>query len=477
MLINNSIIANSTGGNCSSPDTLSGSSNLADDDSCSPLLSIFRNRTDIRLGPLGSYGGPTQTVPLLPGSYAIDKGYATCPTTDQRGVTRPQGTRCDIGAYESRGFSLAISAGDNQTALPGAAFTDPLEVTVTANASGEPVDGGLVTFSAPADGASATLTSSPAAISGGMASITAAANDVVGSYSVTANAAGAASLRFNLSNNLGDTTPPSITPNIVGTLGQDGWYTSDVSLTWSVVDNESTVSSKTGCDPLTISSDQAETTYTCSATSAGGTSDATASIKRDATAPVVTITGMADGNTYILSAVPEAGCSTTDAGSGVAAEATLSLSGGNSLGVGSFSAACSGAADNAGNSASPVSVKYNVTFQFDGFSAPVDNPSVLNIAKAGQTIPLKWRITDANGNPIGNLTGVTVTASSLSCSAGTTTDQIEEYATGNSGLQNLGDGYYQWNWKTPSSYAASCKTMKLDLGEGLFHTALFQFKK
>ncbi len=197
----------------------------------------------------------------------------------------------------------------------------------------------------------------------------------------------------------------------------------------------------------------------------------------DVVPPVVEVTGVTEGATYILGTGPTAGCSTTDDGSGVAAEAALSLSGGNSLGVGSFTATCSGAVDNAGNSASPVSGHYNVTFLFTGFSSPVDNPNVMNIAKAGQAIPLKWRITDANGNPISNLTSVTVTATSLSCTAGTTTDQIEEYATGRSDLQNLGDGYYQWNWKTPTSYASSCKTMKLDLGEGLFHTALFQFKK
>jgi hypothetical protein len=201
------------------------------------------------------------------------------------------------------------------------------------------------------------------------------------------------------------------------------------------------------------------------------------SIPADTTPPVVTVTGVSEGATYLLGAVPVAGCSTTDEGSGVATEATLSLSGGNSLGVGSFTATCSGATDTAGNAADPVSVHYNVTFLFTGFSSPVDNPNVMNIAKAGQAIPLKFRITDASGNPIGNLTGVTVTASSLFCSAGTTTDLINEYASGSSGLQNLGDGYYQWNWKTPTSYANSCKTMKLDLGEGLFHTALFQFKK
>ncbi len=56
---------------------------------------------DPMLGTLGDYGGFTQTVPLLAGSSAIDAGDDTvCPDTDQRGLTRPQGTHCDIGAYE-----------------------------------------------------------------------------------------------------------------------------------------------------------------------------------------------------------------------------------------------------------------------------------------------------------------------------------------------------------------------------------------
>jgi len=46
-------------------------------------------------------GGSTQTMALLPGSPAIDAGNnANCPVADQRGVTRPQGDGCDIGAYE-----------------------------------------------------------------------------------------------------------------------------------------------------------------------------------------------------------------------------------------------------------------------------------------------------------------------------------------------------------------------------------------
>jgi hypothetical protein len=60
------------------------------------------------LGGLAANGGPTETVALLPGSPAIDAGDpAGCTNAleeplavDQRGVTRPQGARCDIGAYE-----------------------------------------------------------------------------------------------------------------------------------------------------------------------------------------------------------------------------------------------------------------------------------------------------------------------------------------------------------------------------------------
>ena len=57
---------------------------------------------DPLLGPLQDNGGPTFTHALLPGSPAIDHIPAeNCEvTTDQRGVARPQGAACDIGAYE-----------------------------------------------------------------------------------------------------------------------------------------------------------------------------------------------------------------------------------------------------------------------------------------------------------------------------------------------------------------------------------------
>jgi hypothetical protein len=60
---------------------------------------------DPLLGLLGDNGGGTQTHALQPGSPAIDSGSCTdiagdLITSDQRGIARPQGIRCDIGAYE-----------------------------------------------------------------------------------------------------------------------------------------------------------------------------------------------------------------------------------------------------------------------------------------------------------------------------------------------------------------------------------------
>jgi hypothetical protein len=65
--------------------------------------------TDPLLGMLGNYGGLTQTIRLLAGSSAIDTGNdAVCPLTDQRGVARPQGSHCDIGAYEIDIYGLFL---------------------------------------------------------------------------------------------------------------------------------------------------------------------------------------------------------------------------------------------------------------------------------------------------------------------------------------------------------------------------------
>ena len=84
-----------------------------------------------------------------------------------------------------------------------------------------------------------------------------------------------------------DTTPPEVTPTVSGTSSGDGWYTSNVAVSWSVSEADSDVT-RSGCDAQTVTSDTAGTTFTCTATSAGGTTSSSVTIKRDTTGPAIT---------------------------------------------------------------------------------------------------------------------------------------------------------------------------------------------
>ncbi len=156
---------------------------------------------DPLLGSPGKYGGGVNVLPILPGSSAIGAGdNATCADKDVRGISRPQMGICDMGAFESRGFTLALVGGDNQSATVLTPFSAPLEVSISSS-MGEPVDGGRIRFSPPVTGARANLTGNPATIAGGSASVTATANAYAGTYIVTASAAGASNtVDFHLTN-------------------------------------------------------------------------------------------------------------------------------------------------------------------------------------------------------------------------------------------------------------------------------------
>jgi hypothetical protein len=154
------------------------------------------------LAPLGNYGGPTQTMALLPGSPAIGGGVSGfgIPATDQRGLSRTG--HVDIGAFQSQGFVIKPVKGSTpQSIQVGQPFKNPLTVTVTANNSLEPVNGGVVSFVVnPVGGAAAMLSNATGTISGTQAAVKATANATPGPYNVTASASGAASTIFNLSN-------------------------------------------------------------------------------------------------------------------------------------------------------------------------------------------------------------------------------------------------------------------------------------
>lgn len=78
----------------------SGGNNVFSDGTCAPVASD-QVVASAGVGPLAANGGPTQTHALNGGSPALDAANpANCPATDQRGVARPRGPACDVGAVE-----------------------------------------------------------------------------------------------------------------------------------------------------------------------------------------------------------------------------------------------------------------------------------------------------------------------------------------------------------------------------------------
>jgi hypothetical protein len=223
LTVTTSLFADADGSNLISAGTgtrfVSGGHNLFSDVPAVPLDATDLINSDPMLGALADNGGPTFTQALLPGSPALDAGVPVAGlTTDQRGVPRPQGRAPDIGAFESRGFTLAVVSGDDQRAAVRSTFLEPLTVRVT-SPFGEPVAGGRVTFAAPTTGATAVLSTNPAILdANGQAAVTATANGVGGSYAVTARTAGASDVALTLTN----LVPPAVTGVVSVTHSKKG---------------------------------------------------------------------------------------------------------------------------------------------------------------------------------------------------------------------------------------------------------------
>lgn len=155
-----------------------------------------------------------------------------------------------------------------------------------------------------------------------------------------------------------DPSAPSIgsTLNPAAPDGNDGWYKSNVSLTWNVSEPESPNSlSKEGCVNQSITADQVATSYLCSASSAGGSSGpVSVVIKRDATPPSVSgspTTSPNGAGWYKNDVVIGWTCGDDTSGLAAACPADSTIS---SEGL-ALTASSGDVFDNAGNSASAVS--------------------------------------------------------------------------------------------------------------------------
>jgi sugar lactone lactonase YvrE len=157
-----------------------------------------------------------------------------------------------------------------------------------------------------------------------------------------------------------DRFPPLVNFFVEGTPGSNGWYTSDVQVTWQVVKAPESILAQAGCENGAVTEDTVGTTFSCSVTSGAGTTSRSVTIKRDASAPVLSfgtpspVPNAAGWNKTNVS-IP---FTAVDAVSGIAATGTasplvLSTEGANVTGEVS-------ATDQAGNVATFASVARNI---------------------------------------------------------------------------------------------------------------------
>jgi uncharacterized repeat protein (TIGR01451 family) len=138
--LHNTIVAENDANDCAAdPGALVTSlgHNLDSDGTCGLTNVGDLSDANAFLGPLKFNGGTTMTHALLAGSAAIDTADDVgCPADDQRGVVRPQGSACDIGAYERvpgetgdhSNLSIAVTA-DRPRVTPGGLVKYTLTVT------------------------------------------------------------------------------------------------------------------------------------------------------------------------------------------------------------------------------------------------------------------------------------------------------------------------------------------------------------
>jgi hypothetical protein len=193
------------------------------------------------------------------------------------------------------------------------------------------------------------------------------------------------------------------------------WTNQDVTVTYTCDDNLSGVVGCPAADVLTDETTADGTDVSQNVFDAAGNKGSSRSInvRIDKTAPKVTVTGVVDGGFYLTGSVPTASCDSLDELSGLATAASVSLSATTVNGVGTVTATCSGALDNAGNPGSEQ-VSYLVAYGgLSGILQPI-SPDNTSVFSRGKPVPVKFRL--AGDEPRGFVTsGWTLARQQVSC--------------------------------------------------------------
>jgi parallel beta-helix repeat protein len=200
-----------------------------------------------------------------------------------------------------------------------------------------------------------------------------------------------------------DKTPPVIDGALTTAPNANGWYKSDVVVCFTAADALSGLDTVT--PDITISSEGANQSVTGTATDRAGNSASftVTGINIDKVPPQVTITTPGNLDSYLLNENLPANWSATDELSGISSATGTVPPGGaintETAGTKSFSVS---ATDKAGNQITQT-VTYYVVYVYSGILQPV-NSDGSSLFKRGRTVPVKFRLQDANGDYVANAT-------------------------------------------------------------------------
>jgi probable HAF family extracellular repeat protein len=296
-----------------------------------------------------------------------------------------------------------------------------------------------------------------------------------------------------------DSTAPNTTATILPEPNAAGWNNKDVTVTLDATDEggsnvEGITYSVSGAQPmddrtvhgssthLSVTA-EGETTITYAARDHAGNTEEpkTLSVRIDKSGPEVSITSPADGAEYVLGESVAADYTCSDAVSGLVSCLGTVPDGASidtaSIGQKGFAVEATDEAWNVGSE----SFVYSVIYGFDGFFRPVDNPDVLNRAKAGSAIPVKFSL--------GGDQGLDIFASAddgssfprsgpMPCNSSDPVDAGEQAMSANSsGLTyDASTGLYTYVWKTHRDWTG-CRQLVVKLADGKEYRANFEFFK
>ncbi|HEV8404110.1 MAG TPA: PxKF domain-containing protein [Candidatus Limnocylindrales bacterium] len=405
----------------------------------------------------GWSAGSSATVSFTCADAGSGLAADACPapvTVTTQGATTVNGTVTDVAGNSASTFAFVQ--------LDGNAPTISADITPAPDADGW------------GSGASATVTFTCGDVGSGLAQNACPASQTITAEGVTPVNGSVTDIAGNTSTVTAtvrlDRTAPTISATIAPTPNAAGWgHPASATVSFSCSDTGSGIASDACPASQTISDEGVTSVSGTVADLAGNQASITTVVRIDRTAPVVTV---------LVSDPPHtAACSTTDALSGVAVQATLTTTTARVNGIPTTTAVCAGASDLAGNSGSATAT-FVAPMTFSGFIDPVNGPPVVNTGKAGRTYPIKFQLRDAQGAFISALPAVTSsTYQSVTCSTfgNATADPLPTDTSGSSGLKyDATTNQYTYTWKTPA--ATGCYVFRLGLADGATYTANFKLQ-